>query len=446
MLLSKKMNTRRKNKSLWHFIASVFLFLILSIFVLSADSARAGLANHLVINEIQSDSVSGTGGSYNDFVELYNPTSQDIVLDSWSLQKHSSASTSVIYKQTLSGIIRAFGYYLVVRGHANTDQALKDMADNLTAGSFSIASNNTIYLVDDNIEIVDKNDLNIVDFVGMGNAEVFEGLASASNPSETKSIARVPSGEDTDQNSVDFVAQTVPSPENSSVSANNLDGVVLVTIIPANEAVQNISPTSAEIVFTVNSNGIARVDYGLDTGYANVSPDTALIANTEASISLNGLACDTTYHYSIYAENNDNSDNYASMDASFRTLPCGIRLDSLSMTKSSARANNDFLDGWAWSFDITIWDTRETSLKMKFDTWAGDASLSSASNMQFSVNGVDWIDILADDIYSALGADIAAIDNDLSQAGRQVNIQVRMKVPVGTLAGFYNSNYGILTE
>ncbi len=83
---------------------------------------------------------------------------------------------------------------------------------------------------------------------------------------------------------------------------------------------------------------------------------------------------------------------------------------------------------------------------MKFAEWTGGGALAAGNNMQFSVDGSNWIDIVSDDTYSELGADISLIDEDLSSIGRQVSIQVQMKVPIGTLAGFYNSDYGILTE
>jgi hypothetical protein len=88
----------------------------------------------------------------------------------------------------------------------------------------------------------------------------------------------------------------------------------------------------------------------------------------------------------------------------------------------------------------------ETSLKMKFDSWSGAGSLVAANNMQFSIyNGVNWKNIIGNGTYSTNVADISGVDNS-TDAGRQVKILVRMKVPTGTLAGTYNSNYGILTE
>ena len=83
---------------------------------------------------------------------------------------------------------------------------------------------------------------------------------------------------------------------------------------------------------------------------------------------------------------------------------------------------------------------------MKFNQWTGAGSLDVGANMQYSVdNGAVWTDILANAAYPAVGTDISGLDNGAG-AGRQVKIIVRMKVPVGTAAGYYNSSYGILTE
>ena len=54
------------------------------------------------------------GANYkNDFIELYNPTTQDVDVTGWSVQYASAAGTFTTNKTTLSGTIKAHGYYLV---------------------------------------------------------------------------------------------------------------------------------------------------------------------------------------------------------------------------------------------------------------------------------------------------------------------------------------------
>jgi len=430
------------------FIMGAFFVLSGYLFLIKTDAARAGLADHLVINEISIDGVIGSPGVEDDWVELYNPTGQAVSLDGWSLQKTSSSgSTSSLAKIALSGNVPAGGYFLIVRDGTNTSSTLKDLAD-LKSDLLSIADNNIIFLVSNNIKIINSQDSDIVDFVGFGSANFFEGAAPAPAPQDAQSITRFPDGEDTNNNSPDFILNLNPSPKNSSQSngnGNNLIGTVLLTITADANPVQNITPFSAEIVFQVNTNGFAKVNYGLTGSYGSSTAPAAILENTAKNINLTGLQCNTTYHYSIYAENSGSTENDATNDAVFTTLPCGISIDSLVMTKISAKANNKYTDGWAWEFNLTVWDFNETSLKMKFDQWSGAGSLDAAANMQFSTDSANWIDLTSNGVYSAAGADLSAIDNSAG-AGRQVKIIVRMKVPAGTAAGTYNSSYGILTE
>jgi len=425
-------------------------FLILACFLClgQAEDAQAGIADHLVINEAHLDGVVGTGGSDDDWVEIYNPTAEDVSLDGWSIQKQAQAIDSSIYKASLSGIVPAGGYFLVVRNSAATSSL--ELAD--IEVSLSLASNNTIYLVNNDISIENKDDVNIVDFVGMGSAENFDGLGTAPSPAETHSIVRTSDGEDTNQNIDDFTETEAPTPQNSSEGAGGdegdsaLEGSVILTVTLDAEPVQNIGQTSADIVFQTNGDANAIVNHGLSDVYGSSTVEAGVIANTDAIINLDGLNCGTTYHYSVYVENADASESDESADATFTTSPCGITVDSLTMTKTSAKAKDEYADGWSWEFDITVWDPNEASLKMKFNEWNGAGILGAGGNMRFSVNNVTWIDILDNNIYPETGVDISEIDNDVLSAGRQVKIYVQMKVPAGTIVGEYNSDYGILTE
>ncbi len=429
-------------------IAGTFLILACLFCLVQTDDAKAGIADHLVINEVHLDGVVGTGGSNDDWVEIYNPTVDSVLLTGWSLQKQSQASTSAISKISLSGEIPAGAYFLVVRNSATT--SLLELAD-ITA-SLSLASNNVVYLVNNNINIDGKDDENIVDFVGMGSAENFEGSATAPSPAETHSIVRVPDGEDTDDNFDDFTETDTPTPQNLASSEEEEEGdgslegsVFLTVILDSEDPVRNIGQTSADIVFQTNGDAGAVVNYGLDDTYGSSTAEVDVLAGTETAISLSGLSCGTTYHYSVYVENADASENDVTFDATFTTLLCGITVDSLVMTETSAKANNQYAHGWTWEFNITVWNMNETSLKMKFNEWGGVGALSAGGNMRFSVDEIIWTDILDNDTYPDASIDISGIDNDASD-GRQVTIYVQMKVPIGTVVGIYNSGYGILTE
>jgi hypothetical protein len=425
-------------------ITGVFLFFGTNLFTWLV--AKAAIADHAVLNEVAIDSVIGTGGTEDDWVELFNPTESDIDLSGWSIQK-TSGSGSGLNKQALSGILPAKGYFLIVRNGASTSPDLIAKADYLATDSFSLASNNIIYLVNDNTNISTSTDQNIVDMVGYGTALFHEGSAAAPSIAETKTISRDPDGEDTNENSIDFKVLSVPTPQNSKQEAqNDISGTVGLTIVPDEQPVQNISAQSADIVFYLNSDGTAKVRFGPSSNYGSTTAEKSITANEPATIELAGLKCSSVYHFSIIADNPAKTSSDATSDATFTTLPCGINVNSLNMTKGIAKADDSFENGWKWELTGSIYNMNETNVKMKFSQWSGPSTIPAAGNIRFSADsGATWISIGADNAYSLQAADIKNID--LSTAsGRQFKIIIEMKVPKNTLAGDYSANYGILAN
>ncbi len=408
-------------------------------------AVSAAIAGHAVVNELR---IEGASGADDDWVELYNPTASAIPLSGWSLQKFS-AGGSTKYVQPLAGTLPAGGYFLVVRDGADTAQSLKDKADLLADDSFSLAADNVVYLVNGSDAILPASpDASIIDYVGFGSASFHEG-AAAPAVSTGKSLSRVPDGEDTDDNFADFALLAAPTPQNSGLNGNegnDLTGTVLVTVTPDIDPVRSVTAVGATIVFRVNTDGTAIVEYGPDDAYGSQSAETAVVANSDVSVDLYGLSCGQVYHYRINAANAGNSSADSTADAEFATLPCGISIDALTMTRPGARANDDYAAGWEWRFDITVWDLSETGLKMEFGPWSGPMPVDAGGNMRYSVdNGASWIEIADNGAYPANGAAIGTIDTSAA-AGRQLSILVQMKVPPGTLAGNYGTTYGIETE
>lgn len=431
-------------------------FLFMGIFLLAAigfgnfipEPASADVADHVVINEISIDSVSGTGGTEDDWVELYNPTDEPVDVSGWSVQKTAGSGGSLV-KVILSGTIPAQGYFLIVRNGSATNEDLKASADMLAATSFSLSAGNSVYLLNNNDDVISVSDENIVDLAGFGQTYFYEGVAPVPSIPEGKSVARIPAGEDTDQNSVDFKVQDEPTPTSAKATPsaeNGIGGTVLLTVTSDATPIRNITANSAQVVFAVNTASNAQIKYGPTSSYGGATNLESVSANVSKTVNLSGLSCAATYHYAVYAENSAGTESDQTADGTFTTLPCGIRLDSLEMTKTSAKANDQYGNGWEWEFDITVWSMEEDSLKMKFARWSGASPLDAAANMQYSVDGgATWMNIEANGSYPSVGLDISEIDES-SDSGRQVRVLARMKVPFGTPAGYYSSNYGILTE
>jgi len=160
----------------------------------------------VLINEIQ---IAGEIAD-DEFVELYNPNNIDIDISSFSLKKKTSSGTesNLVSSASFSGIITALGYFLIAPqddtdGTPNyTGTAVPDLR--YSGKSYSVASNNTVLLYD-------KDD-NLQDKVGFGSAIDFE-TAPVLNPDDEKSIQRKNLGEDTGDNSQDFIIIDTPTPK-----------------------------------------------------------------------------------------------------------------------------------------------------------------------------------------------------------------------------------------
>ena len=127
-----------------------------------------------------------------------------------------------------------------------------------------------------------------------------------------------------------------------------------------------------------------------------------------------------------------------------------LGVTQISAVQTFAAADNTFANGWRWVFDVTV-PTNETILKIKFADWTnGSNSISAGSNIQFystqSLNASDVnhaIVINSANTYSDAMNLNSEKDLDISKAGRQIQVIVEARVPVGSAGGSYSTSYGI---
>jgi len=149
------------------------------------------------INEIQ---VAGVDDEKQEFVELYNPTDADVDLTGWYLQRKTAdgedyttyASSTLFNGKTIA----SESYFVIAREGYFTD----------TADIFT-----TNPLTDSNTLVLKRKGGSIADKVGWGEAQDFETQASVA-PLAGQTIERKVTGQDTDNNFVDFVVRGEASP------------------------------------------------------------------------------------------------------------------------------------------------------------------------------------------------------------------------------------------
>lgn len=201
---------------------ALFLVLAVCLSIFPAELFAAREGNNVVINQVYGGG-GNSGATYkNDFIELYNPTNSDIVLDGWSVQYASKTGAfSVSNLTVLTGIIQAGGYYLIQEAKGNGGTA--DLPTPDKTGNIAMSGTDfKVALVQATTAITGINDPNVVDFVGAGTANAYEGSATAPAPSNTLAIIRTTDGSDTDDNSTDFIT-AAPNPRNSESGGNPIE-------------------------------------------------------------------------------------------------------------------------------------------------------------------------------------------------------------------------------
>ena len=197
------------------------------IFVFANFLAFGQKANHLVIAEVYGGGGNSTSYYQYDYIILYNPTSSAVNLNGWSVQYASSSGTS--WDTTnLSGSIAAGDYYAIqehqgshgTAGLPFTPDAIGTIS--MASSSGKVALVNNITKMSSSDPQTDANSAALVDFVGFGSANAYEGTGAAPSPSNTKSIRRLDnsgnqnnstngSGWDSNDNSNDFFTYDLTS-------------------------------------------------------------------------------------------------------------------------------------------------------------------------------------------------------------------------------------------
>jgi len=250
----------------------------------------AGIANHIVMSEVYGGGGNANAPFTNDFVELYNPTNADVTMTNWSLQYTSAAGTTWGAGGTnptiasFTGTIKSHGFFLIQLA-AGTSVTNKPLPTPDATGPINMsAASGKVALVNNSTQIsqvANPTDASIVDLVGffysgtaptgyettavtvpstfVGNTWSIERKANANSTQATLtsggSDELFGNGYDTDNNSTDFVGQSVPNPQNS---ASPLESIPVPTYAATPTTLtfsQNVNTTSTGVPVTLSGLG-----------------------------------------------------------------------------------------------------------------------------------------------------------------------------------------------
>ncbi|MEP6819441.1 MAG: DNA/RNA non-specific endonuclease [bacterium] len=161
----------------------------------------------------------------NDFIELFNRGTSPVSLNGWAVQYASSAGTTWAVTP-LTNVTLQPGQYYLIQEAAGASGTTPLPAPDATGSTAMSATNAKVALTNSITALTGSGcpfGASVVDFVGYGTANCFEGTAVAALTNTTAAL-RVNGGcNETDNNSVDFVTGA-PNPRNTNDDFNPCNG------------------------------------------------------------------------------------------------------------------------------------------------------------------------------------------------------------------------------
>ncbi|CAN5432279.1 ExeM/NucH family extracellular endonuclease [soil metagenome] len=205
---------------------------LLALVPLSPAGAQEGSPG-LVISQVYGGGGNSGAPFTNDFVELFNRSEESVSTAGLSVQ-YASAGGSFNAVTTLPSVeVPVGGYFLVqLAGGSNgvalpPPDAVGTTSASATNGKFALVTGTDALSCGAATTPCSSEQLApVIDLVGYGSANFFEGSAATPAPSNSTSVVRLAGGcTDTDDNRADFVVANPPTPRNSASDAQPCAGL-----------------------------------------------------------------------------------------------------------------------------------------------------------------------------------------------------------------------------
>lgn len=251
------------NARRWSALCAAVLLLISHL-----GSAQAPADPPVVISQLYGGG-GGAGALFPDYIELYNRSAAPVSLAGWSLQYASATGTGQLGAPNqitlLPDVMLPPDSYFLVResgaGPLPTPfyQAGTPIAMAAGAGKVALARINASLGCNGGSTPCSPDQLaNIVDLVGYGNANFFEGTAAAPAASVDLAVFRLDGGRvDTNDNGADFVTGT-PTPRNTG-------NLVALSINDVTVAEGDASNPVATFTVSLNNPALVPVTFTIET-------------------------------------------------------------------------------------------------------------------------------------------------------------------------------------
>ncbi|MBF9236649.1 lamin tail domain-containing protein [Hymenobacter sp. BT683] len=290
----------------------------------------------------------------NDFIELFNRGTVSVDVTGWTVQYASATGTFSVGGAssftTLSGTIEP-GRYLLIKQAAGaggtTDLPTADVTGTIPMGgaSFKVAlvRNNTVATASAGPTTTFSS--NVVDFVGVGTANAYEGATVAPLLTNATAAIRASNGcTDANNNGADFTA-VAANPRNSATAAAPCGAATGTCAAPGAPTFASTTISTSSVSFVPDATNTANY-----TVTATPASGPAVTASGAASpITLTGLLAGTTYTVTVAGTCVSGGTSPLSTSASLTTLastvtcvaPTDVAVGTIATTGASVSFTGD---------------------------------------------------------------------------------------------------------
>jgi predicted extracellular nuclease len=293
------------------------LFISSTAHVLVAMPSSA--AGPIVISQVYGGGGNAGATLKQDFIELFNRGAHPVSLAGWSVQ-YASATGSAWQKTDLVGTLQP-GQYLLIQQSQGPGGSVNLPTPDVTGTIAMAANHGKIALVSDRTLITSGTvcpaGVHIVDVVGYGSANCFEGAGATAPLTNTTAALRAAHGcTDSDHNGADFAPGT-PTPRSSAAPLHVCAGPSqpVITMCPA--TVGAVAGASTSVVLTASdADGIVTAAVMTSPPLTDISLGAVIPAATAggtASVPLTVAGTVPVGHYTVMVRfrNNDAAPQFA---------------------------------------------------------------------------------------------------------------------------------------
>jgi hypothetical protein len=190
-----------------------------------------------------------SGASFrNDFVELHNISAAPVDVSGWSVQYASATGTTWNNTVAINGVIPAGGYFLVQLA-AGTSVTMPTLPAPDATGTINMSGGSgKVALVNTSAQLptgAGPTTAGVVDFVGYGTANAFEGTGAAGALNNTTAAIRNNAGcAETDNNSADF---SISAPVPRNLASQAVQCTTSPTLTPTASPLLTPTPTDSPL-------------------------------------------------------------------------------------------------------------------------------------------------------------------------------------------------------